>query len=110
MAVLTVQQLVVAGAVPTYAAAAGAGDSFPCTKPGRTWVHAKNGSGGSLNVIVGSQGVARSGLTPAANTVAIAAGAEKMILVDDPVWVDANGNVQLTYSGVTTLTVGIFQI
>lgn len=110
MAVLTVQPVVLAGIVPTYAAAAGGGDSFVCPKPGRTWVHAKNGSGGSITVTMTSQATARSGLVAASDAVVIGAGAEKLFLVDDVVWVDANGSVQLTYSGVTSLTVGVFQI
>jgi uncharacterized Zn-binding protein involved in type VI secretion len=110
MAVLTVQSQALAGIVPSYTAAAGGGDSFPCPRPGRTYVHVKNGSGGSITVTMTSPYAARSGSAPANNAVVVAAGAEKKIWVDDPIWVDANGNVNLTYSGVTSLTVGIFQL
>lgn len=110
MAVLTVQQLALAGAVPSYAAAAGGGDSFVCPKPGRTFLHVKNAHSAPQSVIVASQATARSGLAATANTVSVVNATEKMILIDDIVWIDANGSVQLTYSGVTLLTIGVFQI
>ena len=108
MATLTVQDVNSGGAVPTYAAAAGGGDQF--SNDGKTMIHVKNGSGGSITVTVASQVSCSQGATH--NTaVAIAAGAEKMIgPFPTDRYNDANGFVQLTYSGVTSLTLGAFQL
>lgn len=105
MATLAVQKPVNTGTVPTFNAAAGGGDQFP--NDGQTVIHVKNGSGGSINVTVASPTACSHGGTHPL-VVAVGAGAEKVI---GPFPMarhnDANGMVQLTYSGVTSLTLAV---
>lgn len=53
MADLTVQTPTLAGLNPTFAAASVGGDAF--LNDGNTYLHVKNGGGGSINVTVDSQ-------------------------------------------------------
>jgi hypothetical protein len=110
MATLATQQIVPGGVAPTYAAAAGGGDQFVPDKD--TFLHVKNGSGGSLNVTVAVPGNERYGVATADLTVAVPAAGERMI---GPFPADAfgdpalSGNAGITYSGVTSLTIGAFR-
>lgn len=107
---LATQSIARAGVVPAYAAAAGGGDTF--TPDRFTFVHAKNGSGGSITVTIVTPRTDALGNPIADNAVAIGAGAEKMIgpfpseFYGDP----TTGLASLTYSGVTSLTVGAFAL
>lgn len=110
MAVLSAQQINRAGAVPSYAAAAGGGDSFP---PGQdTWLHAKNGSGGAITITVVTPGTDAIGNAVADTVVSVGAGAERVwgpfpaVYYANP----ATGNADITYSAVTTLTIGAFNL
>lgn len=108
MATLTVVQAAQAGAAFAPAAAAGGGDEFANT--GKEVAIIENGSGSSITVTAVSQ-ISVDGLALADQTVAIAAGATKAIGPFDPaVFNDDDGMLQLTYSGVTTLTVGILRV
>jgi hypothetical protein len=109
MAILAVQKIVQTGLNPTFAAAAGGGDSFPFS--GGEHVEVVNGGGGSINVTVVAQGACTTfGVTHAAHdiVVAVPAGERRKIKVPPVGYIDANGRIQLTYSGVTTVTVGVF--
>lgn len=111
MAVLVVQKIVKAGLTPALAAAAGGGDSWQNT--GREFLKVTNGGAGSINVTIAAQAGACStyGVTNAAHdiVVAVGAGVTKDIGPIDPLaYNDANGRAQITYSGVTTVTVGVF--
>lgn len=108
MAALATQQIVNAGVIPTYAAAAGGGDTVA---PGdTTFVHVKNASVGSITVTVDSVAASSYG-TDVDLVVAIAAGAEKMIgpLPASRFAQTTTGLVNISYSGVTSLTVGAFR-
>lgn len=111
MAVLTPQSPSLTGAALTFAAAAGGGDSFP--NQGRSVLIFRNGSGGPLTVTADCPnpdnfGVSGSGLD---SVVSVPDGA-----TSDFVWGpfnparfnDSNGRVQLSYSGVTSLTVAVW--
>lgn len=104
MAQLTVADAGVNGAVITYVAAAGGGDKF-ANPDGATSLRVKNGSGVSINVTVNSQQQCSHGFDHDV-IVAVAAGAEKVI---GPFakgrFNDVDGNVNVTYSAVTTVTV-----
>ena len=112
MATLTPQVITQAGVTPSYAACTGGGDAAACGPD--TFVHVKNGSGGSLTVTLaipaGVSSFANVAYTSTA--VAIGAGTERMIgpllpqLYQDPV----TGLCTITYSGVTSLTIGLFII
>lgn len=110
MATLATQTIVPGGVAPTYAAAAGGGDNFIPDKD--VFLHVKNGSGGSITVTVTVPSKYR-GKTVTNEATAVPAGAERMIgpfpadVYADP----ANSGLgALGYSGVTSLTVGIFKL
>jgi hypothetical protein len=113
MAALATQKPSAAGVALSYAAATGGGDTFVNT--GREFVHVKNASGGSINVTF-TAGVANAnkcsfGVADPAHqlVVAVGAGLDKLIgpfdrdRFNDP----ATGNIAITYSGVTSLTVAV---
>ena len=113
MATLTVQTVSEAGLEPAYVAAAALGDAFK--NNGRTMLHAQNGSGGALTVTVTAQQTAATvpGLGTVARAslaIAIPAGEERMIGPFAQAFNDADGNVQVTYSGVTSLTVAAIEL
>jgi hypothetical protein len=115
MAALTIQSIVPAATTPTYAAAAAGGDTVACPTDQLTFVHVKNGSGASITVTVAaaitSVPNALAGTqTVANNAIAIAAGTERMIGPFPQAFIDGNGNVNLTYSAVTSLTLGAFRL
>lgn len=108
MATLTVATAVVAGIDVAGAAAAGGGDEFVNT--GKEVLQVANGGGGSINVTAATAGTI-DGLAIADNVVAVGAGVTKMIGPFDPkLYNDVNGKVQVTYSGVTTVTVKVVKV
>jgi hypothetical protein len=110
MATLTVQTFSELGLTATYASCAGGGDVV--ANNGDTVLHVKNGSGGSITVTVTKQSSATINdpvygvMTKANVAVAIGAGAEAFI---GPFKVDgfnnSSGQIAITYSGVTSLTI-----
>lgn len=115
MAILTVNQVPAAGITDSDAlmtAAAGGGDSFANT--GREIAEFNNASGGTITITASSNGAGAAcnfGVTATAHdkTLAIPAGKRgRFAPLPANRFNDANGRVQLTYSGVTSLTVGIF--
>jgi hypothetical protein len=109
MATLSVQTAAIAGTAVTFAAAAGGGDQF--ANSGNERFVVKNGGGSPITVTIDSPGTCSFGTTANAAhdlAVAVAAGAETMIgpFATDK-YSDSNGNVQITYSGVTTVTVAV---
>lgn len=109
MATLTVQTSLLTGITPSYTAAASGGDEF--ANDGNTMLHLKNGGGGSVTVTVNSlvncnQGVDHNSVTT------ITAGAEAIIGPFDITRFNApsTGRAAVTYSGVSSLTVGAFKI
>lgn len=115
MATLTRQNIVNTGNIPTYAAATGGGDVVD-NADGKTFLHVKNASGGSITVTVTAQTVSlvtatHGTLTVPNVSVAIAAGAEKMIgPFQKAAYNTAADQLAITYSGVTSLTIGAFYI
>lgn len=110
MAQLTVQNVVRAGLVPSYAAAAAGGDSFK-NEP-LTILHVKNGSAAAITVTVTSQTKnVPEGTTKTNLTVNVAAGSEAMIgPFSRSAFNDSNGLVQVTYSAVTSVTVAAVRV
>lgn len=110
MAVLTVTSVGRAGTEPsdTMVAAAAGGDGFPNT--GVEFVLIKNASVGSITVTFPLQ-QSIDGQAVTSRTVAVPAGEERLVgPFSMVIYNDANGRVQMTYSGVTTLTVGAFKL
>lgn len=108
MATLAVAVAVRTGIDMAGVAATSGGDQFPNT--GREYLQIFNGDSGSHTVTPVTQ-LAPDGQTVSALTVAVPAGATKVIGPFPPgVYNDVNGNVQLTYSAVTSVTVKVVQV
>lgn len=108
MAVLTVNEISRAGVSGALTAAAGGGDSF--ANDGRTYLDINNGSGGSITVTFVTQQTV-DGLAVADLAVAVGAGVRTKVGPFPPgIYNDVNGRVQVTYSGVTSLTVNAFRV
>jgi hypothetical protein len=110
MAALTVQDVTRSGLTPTFAAATSTGDSF--ANNGSTFLYVKNGHTAAQSVTVDSQyaplpvGTAQSDAV-----VSVAAGGEALIgPFPTRSFNDADGLVQVTYSGVTALTVAAIKV
>lgn len=103
MATLTVQKPTLTGAVATYAAAGAGGDEFSNT--GREFFLVKNASGGNLTVTVNSQANCDQGFDH--DLIIVVATATEVSIGPFPTvrFNDGGGKVQVTYSGVTSLTV-----
>lgn len=116
MATLTVQDLVKSGGLEaTYAAAAVGGDVMP--NDGRTLLHVKNGSGGNITVTAAAVitsvdlGPTYGPYTRANVAVQVDAGEERFIgPFPQQAFNNASGQVAMTYSGVTSLTVAALRV
>lgn len=109
MATLTTQQIVQTGLNPTLAAASAGGDKV---QPGdNVWIRVDNGGGGSINVTVDSVVPSNYG-TDVNLVVAVPAGESRLIgpLPAGRFQSPTDGLAAITYSGVTTVTVGAFKI
>lgn len=111
MATLATQSITRVGIVPSYAAATGGGDRFTPDK--NTFLHIKNGSGGSITVTVVTPRTDAWGNAIADNANAVAAGTEEMMgpfPAESYAATDGTGLADITYSGVTSLTIGAFNV
>jgi hypothetical protein len=108
MATLTVTDITTAGETRALGVAAAGGDQF--ANDGRTIFEASNASGGSITITFVSQRACDQG-TVHNTAVAVGAGVTKRIGPFIPSrYNDASGYVQVTYSGVTSLTVGVASV
>lgn len=109
MATLTVQAVTRAGTglTPTYAAASGGGDAVPIAK--NLFLHVKNGHSSPQTVTIATPGNVE-GLAIADLAIAIPNGADRMIGPIDALFRDSGGFAQLTYSGVTALTLAAIRV
>lgn len=110
MATLATQTIVPGGVGPSYAAAAGGGDALTPTVD--TFLHVKNGGGSSITVTIPIPATVRGrGLTSL--SIVVPNAGERMIgpfpaeLFADPA---NSGLTTINYSGVTTVTVGVFAV
>ena len=107
MATLTVNQVTITGLTDALVAAAGGGDDFLNT--GKEWFEVNNGGGGSITVTFATPATVE-GVAIDNPAIAVGAGVRKKIGPFAPgLFNDSNGKVQVTYSGVTTVTVGAFK-
>lgn len=108
MATLTVQALTTAGAAPaSLVSAAGGGDQFPNT--GNCVIDVANGGGGSITVTIPAQAACDQGSSHDI-TVTVPASATRRIRAPGARYVNSSGNTLLTYSGVSSVTVGVFSL
>ncbi len=111
MALLAVQSITRAGLAAAYAAAAGGGDTF--LPDGRTFLHCKNASGGAITVTIVTPRTDPYGNAIADNTVSVPATTGDRMIGPFPAEAYADpttGLANVTYSGVTSFTVGVFQL
>jgi hypothetical protein len=100
----------IADLISLLSAAAGGGDVFP--NDGQTFLVIDNGDvAGKTVTIAFNTNINVDGQAPSAKTITVAAG---KIAIEGPwpsQWYnDVNGNVDLTYSAVTNLKVGVFNL
>lgn len=108
MATLTPTAVTPTGVVePTLVAAAGGGDQF--TNDGRTWLKITNGGGAPITVTIVSQRACDQGTVHSIVNSVTNATTELMGPFSDR-YNDATGFVQVTYSAVTSVTVGTLRL
>ena len=107
MATLTVQDIITTGLSPSLSAAAGGGDEFANT--GKEYLEIVNADVSAMTLTVVTQQTV-AGLAVADRTVSVPAGeARKIGPFSKSLYNDSGEKVQLTYSAVTSLTVGVFK-
>ena len=108
MATLTVQDIVLTGLNPSYDSAVAGGDEF--ANDGKTFIHVKNTHGSAWIVTVDSVAPCSQGYDHNA-VVSIPASGERMIgPFDKHRFDDAEGKVQITYNGVTSLSIAAIRL
>jgi hypothetical protein len=114
MAALTVQVPTVAGLAPSYAAAAGGGDTFVPGSSGTHILHVKNGGGSAITVTVDDAVSVTPGSAKQFDPdigISVPNGGERMIAIDPARFNNpSTGVVAITYSAVTSVTVGVFRV
>lgn len=109
MATLAIQTMSRSGLAKSLAGAAGGGDEFVNTGSEFIWI--ENGSGSPITLTIATPQIIDGNLQVAERTVVLSATTEYLIgpFPTGP-YNDANRKIQLTYTGVTTLTIGIFKV
>jgi hypothetical protein len=111
MATLASQKITRAGIAPALVAAAVGGDRF--TPDGETFLHVKNGGSSAITVTIVATEKINGDLALANVTKSVAAGVEAL-LGPFPKQAfqaaDGSGLADVTYSGVTSVTVGAFKL
>lgn len=111
---LSVQSPTLGGIAPGYTAADVGGDYFLPTESGKYLVHVKNGHTASQTVTINDP---NSVVPPGAKSfdpdvdVAVPNAAERMFVVDVGRFKHpTTGKIELAYSGITALTIGVFKV
>jgi hypothetical protein len=108
MALLASQQVVQAGLNPTLQAAAAGGDTF---RPGTTtWLEVDNAGGGAVTVTIDSVTPSNYGTDEDLAVSVPAGGRRKIGPLSEQRFAGAAGTGSISYSGVTSVTVGVFHI
>jgi hypothetical protein len=107
MATLTVTQISIAGVVDTPAAVAAGGDVF--ANSGREWVEIINGDSNPTTVTFATPATVQ-GVAIDNPTVTVNAGARKKVGSFPPeLFNNSSGQVAMTYSNSTSITVGVYK-
>ena len=106
MATLTAQTIVRAALTPALAAAAAGGDEFVNT--GKEFVELENASVGDIVATFVTTATV-DGLAVADRTVTIDAGERRFVGPFSSSYEDSETKIQITYDGVTSLTIGVFR-
>ena len=108
MATLSVENAVITGLEATMNACAGGGDEF--VNDGNVIAYIENGSGGDITVTFATPKTVE-GLAVADAAVVVTAAEARFVGPFDPaVFNDSAGKVQVTYSGVTSLTMALVRV
>lgn len=105
MALLATTAATLAGANPAFAAAAAGGDTMQYQP--NSFLHVRNASGGSITVTVVVPGNTEFGVAQPDPTVAVPAGADRIIRLSQGLVDPATGLISVTYSAVTSVTVAV---
>lgn len=107
MAALLTQGINLPSTLPTFAAASGGGDT---AVPGQdSFLVVKNGGGSPINVTLDVPGTDDFGNNNPDLVVAVANATERWIPLRNAKFVQPSTNlVNITYSGTTSVTVGVF--
>lgn len=114
MAALTPLRATVAGATKTMDNAGGSGDTAP-NPNGNLLLEVNNGGVGSITATITAVQTTRPAegsypaMTVANIAVSVGAGATKLIGPIPTAYNDANGNIAISYSGTTSVTVKAIQ-
>jgi hypothetical protein len=108
MALLNVQRTGLTGLATTFTAASAGGDSF--VNSGRAYLHVKNGDTTDKTITVNSQTPCNYGFDHDAVVTVPAAGERIIGPFPKNRFDDANGQVQITYSAVTSVTVAVVEV
>lgn len=116
MSAVSLQNIVAAGIVPSYAAVGASDVISGVVATDRTFLHVKNGGGSSTTVAIApvSPTVVRAAgvgnVTVPSISVAVAGGAEKLIGPIPAAYIDQSGQVTVTYSVTTSVTAAAFAL
>jgi len=115
MAALTVSDVVPAGLTYALAAAGGSGDTIADDGREQTYLAVANASGGSINVTLTAQTTTVNvpgvgAMTISDRVVAVANSTTKLIGPFSSAYRNASGNVAVSYSATTSVTVGAFRL
>lgn len=109
MALLTTNSMANgSGLLATYVSAAGGGDTVAYLPTKKQFLHVKNGGGSPITVTVTAQRTSISighEVFTRANVAQSVTNATERFIPLTPEYVDASGLFQITYSGVTSVTV-----
>lgn len=109
MALLTPQTIVMTGITPTLVAADVGGDEF--VNSGRDFIHIKNTNASPIDVTINSQALCDQGVDHDVDVTIPATTGEKFIgPFPKDRFNDTAGKVQITYSAVTDVTIGIVRL
>lgn len=108
MAVLDVQKINQNGVSPSFVAADSLGDEFK--NDGKTVLHVKNGGAASINLTINSQQLCNFGFDHD-HSISVPAGGDRMLGPFDRTRFNSDtGNVAVSYSDVTSVTVSAIAI
>ncbi len=105
MAELSTETITQAGIQPTFNSAAAGGDSFSHTSS--TYIIVRNDDASSHTATLASQYTARPGVGPVDLDIVVPAGEERVAGPFAAYFKDSEGDVQLTYDDVTSVSVAV---
>lgn len=109
MAALVTQTPAITGVAITYAAAGAGGDTIS-PSDGKTLLHVKNASGGSITVTVAAVGTCSQGFLHDAVVAVPASGDRAIGPFDSQRFTNGSGQIAVTYSATASVTVAAIRV